>query len=182
MPWAEDGGHPSPDLDVCALCLSSMWSQGCPGVSQPSLTHCAALGRAGLCRNGRSRPHDGRVAPHRWARAGRMTAMGVGQTSAQGGAILGPLLQLLGVHSPFSPLLMCGAEPVLSGLATPLLPETQSLPLPGTTPGRAEPVSGPSPGTNLSSLQRTAEQDGSGRQPPSLDRGRSRGPERHRIG
>ncbi|ELK13386.1 Solute carrier family 22 member 11 [Pteropus alecto] len=63
----------------------------------------------------------------------RMTTMGVGQTSAQGGAILGPLLQLLGVHSPSSPLLMCGAEPVLSGLATPLLPETQSLPLPGTT-------------------------------------------------
>lgn len=67
------------------------------------------LGGAGLCQSGRPRPWDGRVAPHRYARAGTMTAMGVGQMSARGGAILGPPLRLLGAHSPCSPLPVCGA-------------------------------------------------------------------------
>ncbi|PNJ38141.1 solute carrier family 22 member 12 isoform X3 [Pongo abelii] len=62
----------------------------------------------------------------------RMTAVGLGQMAARGGAILGPLVQLLGVHGPWLPLLMYGTVPVLSGLAALLLPETQSLPLPDT--------------------------------------------------
>uniref|UniRef100_A0A0D9R4G0 Solute carrier family 22 member 12 n=1 Tax=Chlorocebus sabaeus TaxID=60711 RepID=A0A0D9R4G0_CHLSB len=62
----------------------------------------------------------------------RMTAVGLGQMAARGGAILGPLVRLLGVHGPWLPLLVYGTVPVLSGLATLLLPETQSLPLPDT--------------------------------------------------
>ncbi|XP_036286404.1 solute carrier family 22 member 12 isoform X1 [Pipistrellus kuhlii] len=62
----------------------------------------------------------------------RMTAVGLGQMSARGGAILGPLVRLLGVYHPSLPLLVYGAVPVLSGLAALLLPETQNLPLPDT--------------------------------------------------
>lgn len=62
--------------------------------------------------------------PSQVCRAGRMTAMGMGQMPARGGAILGPLLRLLGVHSPSSALPVCGAVPVLSGPAAPLLPGT----------------------------------------------------------
>uniref|UniRef100_A0A2K6M669 Solute carrier family 22 member 12 n=1 Tax=Rhinopithecus bieti TaxID=61621 RepID=A0A2K6M669_RHIBE len=62
----------------------------------------------------------------------RMTAVGLGQMAARGGAILGPLVRLLGVHGPWLPLLVYGTVPVLSGLAALLLPETQSLPLPDT--------------------------------------------------
>ncbi|XP_054581804.1 solute carrier family 22 member 12 [Eptesicus fuscus] len=62
----------------------------------------------------------------------RMTAVGLGQMSARGGAILGPLVRLLGVYHPSLPLLVYGAVPVLSGLTALLLPETQNLPLPDT--------------------------------------------------
>ncbi|XP_019500733.1 PREDICTED: solute carrier family 22 member 12-like [Hipposideros armiger] len=62
----------------------------------------------------------------------RMTAVGLGQMLARVGGILGPLVRLLGVHSPSLPLLVYGAVPVLSGLAALLLPETQNLPLPET--------------------------------------------------
>uniref|UniRef100_A0A2K5F3J6 Solute carrier family 22 member 12 n=1 Tax=Aotus nancymaae TaxID=37293 RepID=A0A2K5F3J6_AOTNA len=62
----------------------------------------------------------------------RMTAVGLGQMAARGGAILGPLVRLLDVHSPWLPLLGYGMVLVLSGLATLLLPETQNLPLPDT--------------------------------------------------
>lgn len=55
--------------------------------------------------------------------------MSLGQTAARGGAILGPLLRLLGVHGASLPLPVHGAVPVPSGLAALLLPETQSLPL-----------------------------------------------------
>lgn len=48
---------------------------------------------------------------------------GLGQMVAQGGAILGPLAWLLGVHHASLPLLVYGAEAVLI---------TQSLPLPDT--------------------------------------------------
>lgn len=72
------------------------------------------------------------MASHRCLCAGRMTAVGLGQMSARAGGILGPLVRLLGVHSPSLPLLMYGAVPVLSGLAALLLPETQNLPLPDT--------------------------------------------------
>nr|XP_045748509.1 solute carrier family 22 member 12 isoform X3 [Mirounga angustirostris] len=62
----------------------------------------------------------------------RMTAVGLGQMAARGGAILGPLVRLLAVHGRWLPLLVYGGVPVLSGLAALLLPETQSLPLPDT--------------------------------------------------
>ncbi|KFO28442.1 solute carrier family 22 member 12 isoform X1 [Fukomys damarensis] len=62
----------------------------------------------------------------------RMTAVGLGQMAARLGAILGPLVQLLSIHSPWLPLLVYGAVPVLGGLAALLLPETQNLPLPDT--------------------------------------------------
>ncbi|KAB1251754.1 Solute carrier family 22 member 12 [Camelus dromedarius] len=52
-----------------------------------------------------------------------MTMAGLGQMVAQGGAILGPLAWLLGVHHASLPLLVYGAEAVLI---------TQSLPLPDT--------------------------------------------------
>ncbi|XP_022363172.1 solute carrier family 22 member 12 isoform X3 [Enhydra lutris kenyoni] len=62
----------------------------------------------------------------------RMTAVGLGQMAARGGAILGPLVRLLAIHGRSLPLLVYGGVPVLSGLAALLLPETQSLPLPDT--------------------------------------------------
>lgn len=72
------------------------------------------------------------MAPHRYTRANRMTATGLGQVAARGGAMLGPLVRLLGTHHPMLPLLVYGAVPVLSGLTALLLPETRSLPLPDT--------------------------------------------------
>ncbi|EHB04920.1 Solute carrier family 22 member 12 [Heterocephalus glaber] len=62
----------------------------------------------------------------------RMTAVGLGQMAARGGAMLGPLVRLLGIHNPWLPLLVYGVVPVLGGLAALLLPETQNLPLPDT--------------------------------------------------
>ncbi|XP_016075731.1 PREDICTED: solute carrier family 22 member 12 isoform X3 [Miniopterus natalensis] len=62
----------------------------------------------------------------------RITAVGLGQMLARGGAILGPLVRLLGIHNPSLPLLLYGAVPVLSGLTVLLLPETRGLPLPDT--------------------------------------------------
>ncbi|XP_077615739.1 solute carrier family 22 member 12 isoform X1 [Crocuta crocuta] len=62
----------------------------------------------------------------------RMTAVGLGQMAARAGAILGPLVRLLGAYGRSLPLLVYGAVPVLSGLAALLLPETGSLPLPDT--------------------------------------------------
>lgn len=41
----------TPDLDVCASCLSSLWSQGwLPMCVLPSLMHWTSLGRVGLTR------------------------------------------------------------------------------------------------------------------------------------
>nr|XP_004656682.1 solute carrier family 22 member 12 [Jaculus jaculus]XP_045011592.1 solute carrier family 22 member 12 [Jaculus jaculus]XP_045011598.1 solute carrier family 22 member 12 [Jaculus jaculus] len=62
----------------------------------------------------------------------RMTAVGLGQMAGRGGAILGPLVQLLDTHGRWLPLLVYGTVPLLSGLAALLLPETQNLPLPDT--------------------------------------------------
>ncbi|XP_038941497.1 solute carrier family 22 member 12 isoform X1 [Rattus norvegicus] len=62
----------------------------------------------------------------------RMTAVGLGQVAARGGAMLGPLVRLLGVYGSWLPLLVYGVVPVLSGLAALLLPETKNLPLPDT--------------------------------------------------
>uniref|UniRef100_A0A8C6IG12 Solute carrier family 22 (organic anion/cation transporter), member 12 n=1 Tax=Mus spicilegus TaxID=10103 RepID=A0A8C6IG12_MUSSI len=62
----------------------------------------------------------------------RMTAVGLCQVAARGGAMLGPLVRLLGVYGSWMPLLVYGVVPVLSGLAALLLPETKNLPLPDT--------------------------------------------------
>ncbi|XP_021494095.1 solute carrier family 22 member 12 isoform X1 [Meriones unguiculatus] len=62
----------------------------------------------------------------------RMTAVGLGQVAARGGAILGPLVRLLGLYVSWLPLLVYGTVPVISGLAALLLPETKNLPLPDT--------------------------------------------------
>nr|XP_048314018.1 solute carrier family 22 member 12 isoform X2 [Myodes glareolus] len=62
----------------------------------------------------------------------RMTAVGLGQVAARGGAILGPLVPLLSVYGSWLPLLVYGVVSVLSGLAALLLPETKNLPLPDT--------------------------------------------------
>ncbi|XP_028370891.2 LOW QUALITY PROTEIN: solute carrier family 22 member 12 [Phyllostomus discolor] len=62
----------------------------------------------------------------------RMTAVGLGQVAARLGAMLGPLVQLLGTHHPALPLLVYGTVLVLSGLTSLLLPETRNLPLPDT--------------------------------------------------
>lgn len=62
----------------------------------------------------------------------RMTAVGLGQVAARGGAMLGPLVRLLSVYGSWLPLLGYGVVPVISGLAALLLPETKNLPLPDT--------------------------------------------------
>ncbi|KAM5249000.1 solute carrier family 22 member 12-like isoform 2-T2 [Ctenodactylus gundi] len=62
----------------------------------------------------------------------RMTAVGLCQVAARGGAILGPLVRLLSIYSPSLPLTIYGAVPILSGVAALLLPETRNLPLPDT--------------------------------------------------
>ncbi|XP_075403654.1 solute carrier family 22 member 12 [Tenrec ecaudatus] len=62
----------------------------------------------------------------------RMTAVGLGQMAARMGAILGPLVRLMGRLSPSLPLLVYGTVPLLAGLAALLLPETRSMPLPDT--------------------------------------------------
>lgn len=61
-----------------------------------------------------------------------MTAVGLCQVAMRGGAILGPLVRLLGIYGSSLPLLVYGTVPVLSGLAALLLPETKGLPLPDT--------------------------------------------------
>lgn len=106
-----------------ALCLSSMWSQA-------DTLHLPGQSRAGP--EGEAKAVGGQSGPSRGTCAGRMTAVGLGQMSARGGAILGPLVRLLGVYHPSLPLLVYGAVPVLSGLTALLLPETQHLPLPDT--------------------------------------------------
>lgn len=58
--------------------------------------------------------------------------MGLCQIATRGGAIIGPLVPLLGIYGSWLPLLVYGVVSVLSGLAALLLPETRNLPLPDT--------------------------------------------------
>lgn len=123
MPWAGTvGGGGLPQSWVFVPCVS----QGCPAdpLCLPEQS------RAGL--EWEVKAVVGRVASHRCTCADRMTAVGLAQMSARMGAILGPLVRLLSVHSPSLPLLLYGGVPVLSGLVALLLPETKSLPLPDT--------------------------------------------------
>lgn len=109
----------------------STWSQGSPVKPPHCLAHWASLDlvELGLVKGQgpgwKSMTHR-QMCPH------RMTAVGLGQVAARGGAILGPLVPLLGVYSPWLPLLVYGVVSVLSGLAALLLPETKNLPLPDT--------------------------------------------------
>ncbi|XP_048216695.1 solute carrier family 22 member 12 [Perognathus longimembris pacificus] len=62
----------------------------------------------------------------------RMRAVGLCQMAARAGAFLGPVVRMLSIHSPSVPLFIYGSATLLGGLATLLLPETKSLPLPDT--------------------------------------------------
>ncbi|KAM7226306.1 hypothetical protein CapIbe_022451 [Capra ibex] len=111
-----------------------------------------------------------------------MTAGGLCQMATQAAAILGPLVRLLCVCGASLSLLACGVVPVLSGLAALLvLPKPQSLPLPDTIQDLQRQSVDEAPAIP-SALPGAPEQGGPGHPPPSPDKGRSRGPERDRIG
>uniref|UniRef100_A0A8C3SNK6 Major facilitator superfamily (MFS) profile domain-containing protein n=1 Tax=Chelydra serpentina TaxID=8475 RepID=A0A8C3SNK6_CHESE len=62
----------------------------------------------------------------------RQTGLGLGGTMARVGSIMAPLVRLTGEFFPSLPLIIYGAAPIVSGLATCLLPETHNMPLPET--------------------------------------------------
>ncbi|XP_030331275.1 solute carrier family 22 member 6-B-like isoform X3 [Strigops habroptila] len=68
-----------------------------------------------------------RALPHR-----HQTGLGLGGTMARVGGIVAPLVRMTADVSPVLPLLIYGAAPIVSAMATRCLPETRSLPLPET--------------------------------------------------
>ncbi|XP_077677609.1 solute carrier family 22 member 6-A-like [Eretmochelys imbricata] len=62
----------------------------------------------------------------------RQTGLGLGSTMARVGSIMAPLVLLTGEFFPSLPLIIYGSAPILSGIATSLLPETHNVPLPET--------------------------------------------------
>lgn len=58
--------------------------------------------------------------------------MGLGNTLARVGGIVAPLVRMTSDYSPSLPLIIYGAAPVISGIATCFLPETLNMPLPDT--------------------------------------------------
>ncbi|XP_034632508.1 solute carrier family 22 member 6-A-like [Trachemys scripta elegans] len=62
----------------------------------------------------------------------RQTGLGLGGTMARVGSIMAPLVRLTGEFFPSLPLIIYGAAPIVSGIATCLLPETHNVPLPET--------------------------------------------------
>ncbi|EMP25797.1 Solute carrier family 22 member 6-A [Chelonia mydas] len=62
----------------------------------------------------------------------RQTGLGLGSTMARLGSIMAPLVLLTGEFFPSLPLIIYGSAPILSGIATGLLPETHNVPLPET--------------------------------------------------
>ncbi|XP_014451995.1 solute carrier family 22 member 6 isoform X2 [Alligator mississippiensis] len=62
----------------------------------------------------------------------RQTGMGLGNTLARVGGIVAPLVRMTSDYSPSLPLIIYGAAPVISGIATCFLPETLNMPLPDT--------------------------------------------------
>uniref|UniRef100_A0A672V5H4 Major facilitator superfamily (MFS) profile domain-containing protein n=1 Tax=Strigops habroptila TaxID=2489341 RepID=A0A672V5H4_STRHB len=64
----------------------------------------------------------------RWVQTG----LGLGGTMARVGGIVAPLVRMTADVSPVLPLLIYGAAPIVSAMATRCLPETRSLPLPET--------------------------------------------------
>ncbi|XP_032533460.1 solute carrier family 22 member 6-like, partial [Chiroxiphia lanceolata] len=62
----------------------------------------------------------------------RQTGMGLGGTLARVGGMVAPLVRLAGDVTPALPLVIYGAAPLVSAVATALLPETRNVPLPET--------------------------------------------------
>ncbi|XP_051632375.1 solute carrier family 22 member 6 isoform X2 [Manacus candei] len=62
----------------------------------------------------------------------RQTGMGLGGTMARVGGMVAPLVRLAADVTPALPLVIYGAAPLVSAVATALLPETRNVPLPET--------------------------------------------------
>uniref|UniRef100_A0A8C3MN72 Uncharacterized protein n=1 Tax=Geospiza parvula TaxID=87175 RepID=A0A8C3MN72_GEOPR len=62
----------------------------------------------------------------------RWTGMGLGGTMARVGSMVAPLVRMLADVTPVLPLVIYGAAPVVSAMATCFLPETRHAPLPET--------------------------------------------------
>ncbi|XP_068779842.1 solute carrier family 22 member 6-B-like [Struthio camelus] len=62
----------------------------------------------------------------------RQTGMGLGGTMARVGSMVAPLVRMMGDAFPVLPLIIYGAAPIVSAIATCFLPETRNAPLPET--------------------------------------------------
>ncbi|CAN8177765.1 unnamed protein product [Coccothraustes coccothraustes] len=62
----------------------------------------------------------------------RQTGMGLGGTMARVGSMVAPLVRMLADVTPVLPLVIYGAAPIVSAIATCFLPETRHAPLPET--------------------------------------------------
>ncbi|NXF27668.1 S22A6 protein, partial [Rhodinocichla rosea] len=62
----------------------------------------------------------------------RQTGMGLGGTMARVGSMVAPLVRMLADVTPVLPLVIYGAAPIVSAVATCFLPETRNAPLPET--------------------------------------------------
>ncbi|KAM6995809.1 uncharacterized protein RBU47_014027 [Passerculus sandwichensis] len=62
----------------------------------------------------------------------RQTGMGLGGTMARVGSMVAPLVRMLADVTPVLPLVIYGAAPIVSAIATCFLPETRNAPLPET--------------------------------------------------
>ena len=66
------------------------------------------------------------------ARIHSQTGIGMCGVFATIGGVLAPLINLLHVHSPVTPLLIFGTTPLLGAVLSMALPETAGRPLPDT--------------------------------------------------
>ncbi|KAM6325951.1 LOW QUALITY PROTEIN: solute carrier family 22 member 6-like [Alca torda] len=62
----------------------------------------------------------------------RQTGMGLGGTMARVGSMVAPLVRMTAEVTPVLPLIIYGAAPIISAIATCFLPETRNVPLPET--------------------------------------------------
>ncbi|NXV37145.1 S22A6 protein, partial [Rissa tridactyla] len=62
----------------------------------------------------------------------RQTGMGLGGTMARVGSMVAPLVRMTADVTPVLPLIIYGAAPIISAIATCFLPETRNVPLPET--------------------------------------------------
>ncbi|XP_054664243.1 solute carrier family 22 member 6-like isoform X2 [Grus americana] len=62
----------------------------------------------------------------------RQTGMGLGGTMARVGSMVAPLVRMAADVTPVLPLIIYGAAPIISAIATCFLPETRNVPLPET--------------------------------------------------